>query len=1540
MKKSILILSMFISTIVYGQIPTEELKGEYKFTGGSLTGTTQLTHVGSALTVETDRLSDPSNAISLNGDILRTTGIADTDITISFWVKTSTNDGAKRVIIDQSSRTTSAENSSQIGWYTFLKNGKVGLAANYLYNHWSNTAAGTTGYSGYNDVLSSTTIADGQWHHVTFSAHGYQYSFFNGPYQRYDYFVNYDYKIYIDGIQENAQTVSTPIGSRTGLYWDLTPSGYITFGNSRGLNSTERYLESLDDIRLYGKLLSASEIQVLAREGVCSPPLSVEIVSTGSASGTASWYDDPLSSSWDLAYVATGDNVVNGTTISGIATNNHTITGLTANTTYDVYIRSNCGNTVTDWSPKGTFTTLEGILYVDKSATGANDGSSWADAYTDLQTALPLATGTKPIWVAAGTYTPHVSDRKGTFNIPNNVVLYGGFDGTETNLSERDVKTNVTILSGDLLGNDNDVITDIESTRQDNSYHVVSIRGNAQNIGIDGFTISGGNANGSTSNNCATAAASQYYDTRGGAIYVNPYASSHMLTATVRNCILEKNTGSSVAVFSPFTPCGVLNLAADVDFESCIIRNNYSKELTAMIFSGSSGYTIYGKGSISNSLFYNNTSATAASCLYLGASTANGGNTTGLDFEMVNTTMTKNTGANGNAITMLNAGNSKIRNSIIYGNGSATPFAVTSSGSTVTNSIVEGGQQNGIDSDPLFTDADNDDFTLTCSSPAVDAGSAEGLLLPGNDLSGAARVNTTLDMGAFEFYVVPTAIDVLTQDITVALDATGNYTLTPEEIDNATVVECGAAFEWSLDKTTFSCTDLGANTVTLTATVTNGGAQYSSAATVTVIDNSVQAVAQDIVVQLDATGNATISTSDVNNGSTDNCTSVGELVLSLDKTSFTCADLGVNTVSLTVEDVLGNTATATASVTIEDTIDPVAVAQNVTLQLDENGNATVIPSALDNGSSDNCSGGLTYSLNRTTFSCADVGVNTVTFTATDASGNQSSVPASITVQDVISPTAVARNITVYLDDNGSVTITPASVNNNSFDNCTQAANLTLSIDKSVFTCDDITDLSKSSNNDGGLVIGETAVVIDAPDNTVILTVTDESGNIATATAIVTVLDNIAPVAIAKDITVELDEDGNATVSASDINNGSTDNCTSQSNLTLSLNKTSFSCNSLIVGPSSIKPSSVVIAEPINEAPDNQVILTVTDESGNSSTTTAIVTVEDNLPPVAVAQSITVYLDDNNNATISATEVDNGSYDNCGNVTLSLNVSSFNDINLGENTVILTVQDGHGNSATASAIVTVEEDKLDQTITFNALEDKNFGDPDFDLVATASSSLAVSFEVVSGLATVTGNTLKINGTGSITIRATQSGDADYFAAPDVEQTFNVLKGDQTITINQIPTKITSDIDFDVVASVNSGLELTYSITGPATLSGTTITLDGTVGTVTVTVSQAGNENYNEATESTSFEVAVPASIEDELMGVNIYPNPAYEFINIEATGYESINAGVYDLRGIKILSKSILGENKQLDISNLKTGIYLLKLESNLRSTTTRILIER
>src|SRR5205814_567186 len=154
-------------------------------------------------------------------------------------------------------------------------------------------------------------------------------------------------------------------------------------------------------------------------------------------------------------------------------------------------------------------------------------------------------------------------------------------------------------------------------------------------------------------------------------------------------------------------------------------------------------------------------------------------------------------------------------------------------------------------------------------------------------------------------------------------------------------------------------------------------------------------VTQNITVQLDANGAATITPAQINNGSTDNCSIAS---YSLDKTSFDCSNVGANTVTLTVTDVNGNSDSKTATVTVEDKVKPIVVTQNITVQLDANGAATITPAQINNGSTDNCSIA-SYSLDKTSFDCSNVGANTVTLTVTDVNGNSDSKTATVTVED-------------------------------------------------------------------------------------------------------------------------------------------------------------------------------------------------------------------------------------------------------------------------------------------------------------------------------------------------------------------------------------------------------------------------------------------------------------------------------------------------------------------------------------------------------------
>ncbi len=133
----------------------------------------------------------------------------------------------------------------------------------------------------------------------------------------------------------------------------------------------------------------------------------------------------------------------------------------------------------------------QAVIYVDASAGGAGNGTSWQDAYTSPQDALAAASAGDAIWVAAGTYTAHADDRTVSFDLVDGVRLHGGFAGTESSLGERDPALHPTILSGDLAADD-----DGFSMRDENAYHVVRAENVGDNTLLESFVIHAGHANG------------------------------------------------------------------------------------------------------------------------------------------------------------------------------------------------------------------------------------------------------------------------------------------------------------------------------------------------------------------------------------------------------------------------------------------------------------------------------------------------------------------------------------------------------------------------------------------------------------------------------------------------------------------------------------------------------------------------------------------------------------------------------------------------------------------------------------------------------------------------------------------------------------------------------------------------------------------------------------------------------------------------------------------------------------------------------------
>ncbi len=399
----------------------------------------------------------------------------------------------------------------------------------------------------------------------------------------------------------------------------------------------------------------------------------------------------------------------------------------------------------------------------------------------------------------------------------------------------------------------------------------------------------------------------------------------------------------------------------------------------------------------------------------------------------------------------------------------------------------------------------------------------------------------------------------LKKALTVSLDQFGNASISAGQLDSASTDNCSNLLFFSLNKTSFNCSNLGDNQVMVTA-FDNKNNSTSGIATVNVVDYLAPVVnTRNVTAYLDANGSVTVMASAVNNATTDNCTVDS---LWLDKSAFGCANLGQNVVKLFAKDQSGNVAQANAVVTVVDTISPMVITQNATIYLNAAGTASISAASLNNGSADNCAV-QSMSLSKTTFGCSDLGINTVLLTVVDAHANSSTASAVVTVMDTISPMVATQNITVALDASGNATITAATVNNGSTDACGIQS---MTLDVTSFTCAEL------------------------GANTVTLTVTDNHSNVSAKTATVTVVDNVKPVVATQNITIYLDANGNANIVPADVNNGSTDNCGITN---YSLDISVFDCADL---------------------GQNLVILTATDASNNSGSKSAFVTVLDTINP--------------------------------------------------------------------------------------------------------------------------------------------------------------------------------------------------------------------------------------------------------------------------------------------------------------------------------------
>jgi trimeric autotransporter adhesin len=266
MRTKLFFLSFLYSIQLVAQIPTTSLDSEYKFTSGSLDDTfgaaANLTRTGSAATTINDRFGTTTNALNLAGDYFKRSALFSNDLSVSFWVKTSTNNAIKQTIIDQTTRTSNTEDNTKVGWYTYLQNGKIGLAANFGWRYTHNSIS-YTGNSDYTNTIATTTIADNNWHHVVVTMQ--KTSNYPSPGSLR---MTYLYKIYIDNVLEASngdshQAVSGAGGHAWNLLSTLTS---VTIANDHLNNLTNRYSGGIDDIRFYTNTLNATDVTSLYNE--------------------------------------------------------------------------------------------------------------------------------------------------------------------------------------------------------------------------------------------------------------------------------------------------------------------------------------------------------------------------------------------------------------------------------------------------------------------------------------------------------------------------------------------------------------------------------------------------------------------------------------------------------------------------------------------------------------------------------------------------------------------------------------------------------------------------------------------------------------------------------------------------------------------------------------------------------------------------------------------------------------------------------------------------------------------------------------------------------------------------------------------------------------------------------------------------------------------------------------------------------------------------------------------------------------------------
>ncbi|NTW23920.1 MAG: HYR domain-containing protein, partial [Lentimicrobium sp.] len=517
---------------------------------------------------------------------------------------------------------------------------------------------------------------------------------------------------------------------------------------------------------------------------------------------------------------------------------------------------------------------------------------------------------------------------------------------------------------------------------------------------------------------------------------------------------------------------------------------------------------------------------------------------------------------------------------------------------------------------------------------------------------------------------------VIPEDLTVECDGNGNGAALENWLANVAASDVCSEVEITNDFEGLSdgCGTTGSVTVTWTATDECQNIEITTA-TFTIVDNTnpvFTVVPENLTVECDGNGNTAAMVAWLMSATaTDIC---GEVNVSYDYESLTneCGATGSTTATWTATDECGNFVSTSAIFTIVDTQAPTFTVypMNLVVECDGNGNGAELENWLTNAAAiDNCGGvTLTNNFEGLLELCGTTGYATVTWTATDDCGNYTTATASFTIFDYTAPvfTYVPEDMTRECSGIPAVG-TPVATD----------------------ICSDIVTIVYN---------GQTRVDGDCPNSYTLTrtwTATDDCGNSASASQVITVEDTKAPEfsVLAADLTVECDGTGNTSaLEAWLASNGgaiATDNC---GEISWSNNFSSLSDGCGTTGSATV-------------------LFTVTDDCGNFKTTSATFTIIDSSAPVftMLPQNLSVECDGNGNtAALESWLADVEADDACSEVTITNNFQSLSNLcgATGAATVVWTATDECGNFVTTSAVFTIVDTQAPeltcpQNITVNA-----------------------------------------------------------------------------------------------------------------------------------------------------------------------------------------------------------------------------------------------